>query len=265
MEIDADTSPPNLSAVQRDRMARDFAAWLDRALEEEPLPAGLPAELLQALRDGEPLPPLTGAHSAGEGSDLYSLWETMTTLAQEIRLQGRLFKQLNETLIEKTEKEESASEPGRVAETQSGDRPQAQELRKQQIDLLIDLRDRMQRGIETVQEAAEELAPERLSRPARWLGVARDYARKVQEILAALSHGYSLSLDRLDEALVACGVDRIACLNHIFDPQAMTAIDIEQTSEVPEGTVVEVYRDGYEWNGKIYRTAQVKVARNRGG
>jgi molecular chaperone GrpE (heat shock protein) len=31
---------------------------------------------------------------------------------------------------------------------------------------------------------------------------------------------------------------------------------------VPEGTVVAVYRNGYEWNGEVYRTAKVKVARN---
>jgi molecular chaperone GrpE len=42
----------------------------------------------------------------------------------------------------------------------------------------------------------------------------------------------------------------------------MTAVDIEETGSVPEGTVVEVYRNGYEWNGEVYRTAQVKVARN---
>ena len=38
----------------------------------------------------------------------------------------------------------------------------------------------------------------------------------------------------------------------------------DETDDVAEGTVIEVYRDGYEWNGTVYRTAQVKVARNRG-
>jgi len=41
----------------------------------------------------------------------------------------------------------------------------------------------------------------------------------------------------------------------------MTAVDIEETNSVPNGTVVEIYRNGYEWNGEVYRTAQVKVAR----
>jgi molecular chaperone GrpE len=97
---------------------------------------------------------------------------------------------------------------------------------------------------------------------ARWLGVGSGYARNANEILAALSHGYSLTLDTLDEVLVGRGVSRIACQGQIFDPQRMTAVDIDETKSVPEGTVVEVYRNGYEWNGEVYRTAQVKVARN---
>lgn len=42
----------------------------------------------------------------------------------------------------------------------------------------------------------------------------------------------------------------------------MRAVDIEINGSVPEGTVIEVYRNGYEWNGEVYRPAQVKVARS---
>lgn len=235
-------------------MVRNFAAWLDRALEDEALPEGLPPELLAALQNGDSLP-LT----ASPGGDLYSLWSAMTTLAQEVRVQGRLFKQLNETLLRNrdAQSEEAAPEPVAREEKQ-------QPVGRQQIDLLLDLRDRMERGVGAAHDAAAELAPSRLPRLARWLGVGGAYARHAQEILTALSHGYSLTLDRLDEALVASGIDRIACHGHMFDPQRMTAVDIDETGANDEGTVVDVYRDGYEWNGKIYRAAQVKVARNPG-
>jgi len=112
--------------------------------------------------------------------------------------------------------------------------------------------------------SGEELAPKRLPRLARWLGVGTKYAGHSQEVVAALSHGYSLTLDSLDDVLVESRVSRIACQGQIFDPQRMTAVDIEETDSVAQGTVVEVYRDGYEWNGEVYRTAQVKVARNPG-
>ena len=41
----------------------------------------------------------------------------------------------------------------------------------------------------------------------------------------------------------------------------MNAIDSETTAVVPPNTVLEVYRSGYEWNGEVFRAAQVKVSR----
>lgn len=256
--MDADITSTKISPDQRERIVRNFAARLDRALEDEELPEGLPPELLSALEKGEPLPPLGGTDAAGQSSDLYSLWSAMTTLAQEVRFQGRLFKQLNDTLIEKAERRETENEEA-LSEPSGLEGKQEAEARKQ-VDLMLELRDRMERGVATAREAATELAPTRLPRLARWLGVGGHYARHAQEILSALSHGYTLALDRVDDALVNWGVDRIPCRGRIFDPERMTAIDIDENGTVAEGTVVEVYRDGYEWNGEVYRTAQVKVA-----
>jgi molecular chaperone GrpE (heat shock protein) len=58
-------------------------------------------------------------------------------------------------------------------------------------------------------------------------------------------------------------VSVIVCKGLIFDPQRMTAIEIEKTHTVEEGTVLEIYRNGYEWEGEVYRPAQVKVARSQ--
>ena len=54
---------------------------------------------------------------------------------------------------------------------------------------------------------------------------------------------------------------RFAARAAIFDPRRMNAIDSEESAAVPEGTVLEVYRSGYEWNGEVFRPAQVKVSR----
>jgi molecular chaperone GrpE len=268
MEMEDDNSA-ELSSEERELIVHGFEVWLDRAMASEPSPQGLTAELLAALAKGDPLPPLESELSGSGGCDLYSLWTAMTALTQEVRLQGRTFKQLNETLVQSLEASAAEAQGGgeeEPAEPSCIQREEARQAGKQGIHLpvgiLLDLRDRVERGGNTVRNAARELAPTRLPRLARWLGVGRTYARHAQEILAALSHGYSLTLDSLDEALVSCGVSRIPCQGQIFDPQRMTAVDIAETSSVPEGTVVEVYRNGYEWNGEVYRSAQVKVARN---
>jgi molecular chaperone GrpE len=212
--------------------------------------------LLSALENGDPLPALECTEPGYGGCDLYSLWAAMTALAQEVRLQGRLFKQLNETVIEN-----GRSENGRSLATSAAAPAEARQPRKQEIDVLLDLRDRLERGSNTARSAAGELAPSRLPRLARWLRLGANYARHAQQIVGAISQGYSLTLDSLDESLVACCVNRIACQGQIFDPRRMTAVAVEQAGSVPDGTVVEVYRNGYEWNGEVYRSAQVKVAR----
>ena len=266
MEMEDDNISAGLSTHERERIVRGFEAWLDRAVADEPPPEGLTAELLSALAHGDPLPPLESGQPGSGGSDLYSLWAAMTMLTQEVRLQGRTFKQLNETLVQSLEAHSAGAGEEDPAEPPCAQQEEARQAGKQGIHLpvsiLLDLRDRVERGGNTACNAGGQLAPGRLPRLARWLGVGGEYARNAQEILAAISHGYSLTLDTLDEALVGCGVSRIACQGQIFDPLRMTAVDIEETNSAPEGTVVEVYRNGYEWNGEVYRSAQVKVARS---
>ena len=86
--------------------------------------------------------------------------------------------------------------------------------------------------------------------------------RYASEALAALEEGYRMSLDRLDDVLGQFDVREISCLGQPFDPRSMHVVDVEETAEADEGTVVEVYRVGYEWQGAVHRPARVKVARS---
>ena len=47
-----------------------------------------------------------------------------------------------------------------------------------------------------------------------------------------------------------------------FDPHRHEAVQHIETSEVPDNTVVEVYRPGYALDSKVVRPAMVSVARN---
>jgi len=124
---------------------------------------------------------------------------------------------------------------------------------------LIDLRDRMERGLESVLKGEAEIAK---GAQAGWL--ARAFSRRFREqtaaTIAALIKGYELALERLDQTLDEFNASEISCVGEMFDPRWMNAIDREETSEVPEGRVIEVYRSGYEWNGEVFRAAQVKVS-----
>ena len=82
------------------------------------------------------------------------------------------------------------------------------------------------------------------------------------EIVNSLKKGYRMGLDRIDEALQQLGVNEIICEGRPFDPRTMNAVDIEDTGDEPDGTVLEVYRAGYMIDSEVLMPAQVKVARN---
>lgn len=127
------------------------------------------------------------------------------------------------------------------------------------LAVLIDLRDRLGRGLQSVQ--ASQAANADIA-PRSWR--ARLFQRPAIEATArtvdALKKGYELGLDRVDQTLEELNARQIPCEGQAFDPRRMNAIERQESTTVPEGTVIEVYRSGYEWNGEVFRPAQVKVS-----
>ena len=211
--------------ISREDILRRFEEWLDSTLTPEGPPAGIPAEILDGVENGVETTP----------TDLHAMWAAVTALTQEIKLQGRAFKQMSETLVRETERRS----------------------RKQVLDTLLDMRERMLRGLQAIR-AREELKPDFADRifPARWQKIQR-----ALEVVEALEDGQQLALQSLDDLLAEFTVRPIECEGESFDPRCMNAVDVKETSEVMDGTVLAVYRTGYEWNGEVYRPAQVRVAR----
>jgi molecular chaperone GrpE len=56
------------------------------------------------------------------------------------------------------------------------------------------------------------------------------------------------------------GVDEIQCDK--FDPNVCEVLDVAE-SEEEDGKILEVYQKGYTMNGKLIRTAKVKIAKNK--
>jgi molecular chaperone GrpE len=240
--------------MNRDRILRRFEQWLDEALAAEEPPVGIDGEILAALtaddeEDGEP----------DRRCDSYALWAEMTALKQEVKLQGRAFKELNDTLGSQASRigeEMRAAYRERERELQ---REVERRCRREILSALIDLRDRLGRGLESVQEGAAEMAR---AGAASWLErlIAKPGKDQAAGMLTALRKGYELGVERLDQTLDEFNAREIRSEGQPFDPRRMNAIDREESGAVPEGTVLEVYRRGYEWNGEVFRPAQVKVS-----
>ena len=231
--------------LDREEILRRFEVWLDSVLAAEEPPQGLPAELLSSLT--------ADAKSISNGRcDLYSMWAAVTALTQEVRLQGRTFKQLNESLAPISILAPQLPEMRREAQ---------EDARREMLDVFLDLRDRLARGLDRVRASQEKVDDSlRASWTVRLL--ARHHAfRQAFESIAALEEGYQMSMEGLEDALAQFDVREITCDGQPFDPKSMHAVDVEETDQEAEGTVLEVYRAGYEWKGEVHRPAQVKVAR----
>jgi GrpE len=215
--------------MDRKEILNRFESWLDSAIAGEAPPAGIPDEIVTGNSETRETDP----------TDFYSMWASVVALTQEVKLQGRAFKQLTESLSREIE----------------------QRTRKQVIDALLDLRERLFRSLESVPE-------ENNLQPSWWDKLFSSRMQRLRhslEVLEAMREGYRLGLARLDELLGEFQIYPIECEGSLFDPRRMNAVDIEQTNNYEDGTVVSVYRAGYEWNGEVYRPAQVRVARNPRG
>lgn len=210
--------------IDRSEILRRLEQWLDAALAREEPPPGLPEEILA----GEQMP------AESTPTDLYTMWAAVTALTQEVKLQGRAFKQLSETMEREFERRAD----------------------RQTLDGLLDLRERLLRGIESVR-LHEQL------KPAFWDRIFRRRWRRIRhsfEVVRALEDGYRLSLEGLDDLLGRFQVRPMECAGQAFDPRSMSAVDVEETDGAEPGTVLAVYRTGYERNGEVYRPARVRVA-----
>ena len=241
--------------MNRDDIVRRFEQWLDEALSVEDPPSGIDAEILAALTAENP----DANGGPDRADDTYTLWAAMTALTHEVKLQGRAFKDLHNALgadAARTADEIRATYREREHDVQHD---AERRCRREILSALIDIRDRLGRGLESVRTIETDMA----RRPPRsWL--TRLFTKSGEDAtaskLAALTKGYELGLERVDQTLDEFNAHEIRCEGQPFDPRRMNAIDKEESRLVPEGTVLEVYRSGYEWSGEVFRPAQVKVS-----
>jgi molecular chaperone GrpE len=230
--------------MTRDEILRKFEALLDAALAGEDAPAGIPSGIIAAIESAA----IPGALESNE-TDLYALWSATTALTQEVKLQGRAFRDLSDSIAAKQREVERDAE---------------RRTRRNILAALIDLRERLLRGRDSAAPTRNRFEQPPQAGIFQRLFAKPEPDRAAVEAVDALIKGYVLGVERLDQMLEEFGAREIQCKGMPFDAHRMNAVDTEDTDSAPEGTVLEVYRSGYEWEGEVYQTAQVKVSRKTG-
>ena len=79
---------------------------------------------------------------------------------------------------------------------------------------------------------------------------------------ADFRNGVELIYKQLQDALAKLGVRAIPAKGEPFDPHVHEAIEMVETTEVPDHAVLEELQRGYKYKERLLRPAMVKVAKN---
>lgn len=96
------------------------------------------------------------------------------------------------------------------------------------------------------------------------LPVLDDFERalKVESADKEYARGMELIHQRLSEALSKLGLEPISSEVPLFNPHIHHAVEMVETKDHPDQTILQEYQPGYYFKGRLLRPAMVKVAVN---
>ena len=94
------------------------------------------------------------------------------------------------------------------------------------------------------------------------LPVLDDFERalKVQTSDKEYARGMEMIYQRLSDSLKKLGLEPIKAKGERFDPHVHHAVDMVETDEVEDHTILDEYQQGFNFRGRLLRPAMVKVA-----
>jgi molecular chaperone GrpE len=246
----------------------DFRAWLQ--------------ELADAPSDN-------GEAAPAEPMDLSSLLGQFVALRHEVNLQTRAARaqqeQTAETIRQLSQALQLLQQPQSEPEQDTGE----EEALRPLLKTLIDLYDALFLAGREVRRAESNLLPalgpssasaaveEHLPLLARLFGgralrrllseeaarrqEAEQVAARLRQLVSSIVTGYTMSVQRLERALQQHGLEPLVCVGQPFDPETMEAVEVIAEPARTSTQVIEEVRRGYLLRGRVFRYAQVKVAR----
>jgi len=93
--------------------------------------------------------------------------------------------------------------------------------------------------------------------------VVNDFCKEDQSVNKNIIDGIVMLKKQFTQLLESLGVKKIETKGQMFNPMLHEAVEIVETEDKPEGTIIEEIRSGYVIDGKLLKPAQVKVARGK--
>jgi molecular chaperone GrpE len=118
----------------------------------------------------------------------------------------------------------------------------------------------------SVRETDRRILESREAQLREWLEVVDSLERALfMQPDNPVVEGLRAVLEQMEAVLARQGVTRMGAAGERFDPERHEAVGVRETDDVPDRTVMEVARSGFEHDGRVLRPAEVIVSRARPG
>ncbi|MFI5334132.1 MAG: nucleotide exchange factor GrpE [Chlamydiales bacterium] len=125
-------------------------------------------------------------------------------------------------------------------------------------------RKRMQKEKQEMTRFAVENAFAEILSPLDNFENALGFAGKMSEETRNWALGFQMILTQFKDALTEQGIQAFDSVGTLFDPHKHQAVEVEETEEKPDGTIVQEFVKGYRCGERTIRPARVKVAKAPG-
>jgi molecular chaperone GrpE len=254
-----------LNADAIEAILADFRAWLQEA-REAPAVDDAPA------------------------FDVATVLEQFIALRHEVNLQTKAsraqLEQTGQALGMLQQSLEATQEPTAAP-------PSDDETLRPLLKTLIDVHDALSLARREVQRLLDQPTPDALPRAAppairlklphwlKWFGITELIDKQLaplhawhaaqaasppadarpRQVLDALLVGYQMSLQRIERAFEQHGLETIDCVGQPFDPETMEVAEVVREPGRTGTIVLDEIRRGYRREGRLFRYAQVRIAR----
>ncbi len=96
--------------------------------------------------------------------------------------------------------------------------------------------------------------------PFDQLEMALEHANKASDEVKNWAFGFKMILDHFRQVFSVYDVHSFTAVGQIFDPHQHEAIEMEERTDIPEGTITKEFQKGYRIGNKTIRPAKVVVA-----
>ena len=162
-------------------------------------------------------------------------------------------------MIDEEEKEAPAHE---IAEETDASEEDYQDKYFRLLADMENARKRLQKEKHEMTRFAIENVIAEILLPVDTLESALGFTEQMSEDTRNWARGFEMILAQFKEILVSHNITTFHSKGEIFDPHKHEAVEVEETDEHDEGTILHEFLKGYKSGDRILRAARVRVAKH---